>query len=191
MSNAIIIEHLQDTTVVRFNRPAERNPLSIAVLESLHGIVEKCLATESKRVVFTGVGEIFASGANLREIALVTAGTAREFALRGQTLMDKIALCESVAAVNGLCFGGAFDLALACRARFASPAAAFSHPGGNLGIMTGWGGTQRLPKLVGEATALEIFLTGKRVGPDEALTIGLIDAIVEDPLAFALKPPRG
>jgi enoyl-CoA hydratase/carnithine racemase len=101
--------------------------------------------------------------------------------------MTKISKTASIAAVNGLCFGGAFDLALACRRRIASPNAVFSHPGANLGIMTGWGGTQRLPRLVGEARALEIFLTGKRVSAVEALQIGLIDEIAENPLEFALR----
>ncbi len=190
MSNAMILEQIRDTTVVRFNRPDERNPLSIAILEQLHQIIDDRLDTGRGRIVFTGTGDVFASGANLREIALVTGTTAREFALRGQTLMDKITACDSAAAVNGLCFGGALDLALACRKRFASPSAVFSHPGGNLGIMTGWGGTQRLPRLVGEAAALEMFLTAKRVTADEALRIGLVDAIADDPLKFALDPSR-
>jgi enoyl-CoA hydratase/carnithine racemase len=190
MSNALIIEQLQDATVVRFNRPDERNPLSIAVLDALHGLLDQLFASSPKPVIFTGTNDVFASGANLREIARVTGKNAREFALRGQTLMDKIARCDSTAAVNGLCFGGAFDLALACRRRIAAPTAEFSHPGGNLGIITGWGGTQRLPRLIGEARALEIFLTGRRVGAGEALGIGLIDAIAPDPLAFALSKRR-
>lgn len=190
MSNAILTEHLPKCLIVRFNNVAERNPLSIKVLEELHSILDNCLENGPLRIVFTGTGDIFASGANLREIALVNGESAPEFARRGQTLMDKIARLDSTAAVNGLCFGGAFDLALACRRRIASPNAQFSHPGGNLGIMTGWGGTQRLPRLVGEAKALEIFLTGKRVGADEALRIGLIDAVAADPLEFALHSPE-
>ncbi len=190
MSNAILTEHLPNCLIVRFNNVAERNPLSIKVLEELHSILDNCLENGPLRIVFTGTGDIFASGANLREIALVNGESAPEFARRGQTLMDKIARLDSTAAVNGLCFGGAFDLALACRRRIASPNAQFSHPGGNLGIMTGWGGTQRLPRLVGEAKALEIFLTGKRVGADEALRIGLIDAVAADPLEFALHSPE-
>lgn len=185
MTAAVETEISDSFAIVRFARPAERNPLSIAVLESLHHFVDEISGT-GRRIVFAGSEGVFASGANLREIARVTGKTARAFALRGQTLMDKIAACDSTAAVNGLCFGGAFDLALACRRRIASPLAEFAHPGGNLGIMTGWGGTQRLPRLIGEALALEIFLTGRRVGSLEALRIGLVDAIDADPLAFAL-----
>ncbi len=187
MSNAILTEHSANRLVIRFNNVSERNPLSIGVLVELHAILDDCLENGPIRIVFTGTGDIFASGANLREIALITGESAPEFARRGQTLMDKIARLDSTAAVNGICFGGAFDLALACRRRIASPNTQFSHPGGSLGIMTGWGGSQRLPRLVGEAKALEIFLTGKRVGADEALRIGMIDAIADDPLEFALN----
>jgi enoyl-CoA hydratase/carnithine racemase len=102
--------------------------------------------------------------------------------------MKKIADAKqtTIAVINGFCFGGALDLALACDKRIASPNAVFSHPGANLGIVTGWGGTKRLPRLVGEAKALEIFLTAKRVAAVEALRIGLIDKISENPLAELL-----
>ena len=132
-------------------------------------------------IIFTGSEDVFASGADLREIAKITPETAREFALRGQNLMRKIAELkqETIAFVNGFCFGGAVDLALACKTRIATPNAQFCHPGANLGIITGWGGTQRLPRLIGEARALEMFLTAKRVSAPEALAIGLIDEIVD------------
>ena len=94
---------------------------------------------------------------------------------------------RTIAAVNGYCYGGALDLALACDSRIASPNAEFCHPGGGLGIMTGWGGTQRLPRLVGEAAALEIFLMGKKVNAENAMSIGLVDTIADDPLAAAIE----
>ncbi len=186
MSNALIIEQIGNANVVRFNRPELRSPLSVSVLERLQSIVDDELFSE--KLIFTGIDNIFASGADLREIALVDGDSAREFALRGQKLMSSIAdmRCRTIAAINGYCFGGALDLSLACDARIASPRAEFSHPGANLGIMTGWGGTQRLPRLVGEAAALEMFFAAKRVGADEALSIGLIDAIAEDPVAAAM-----
>ncbi|HKP69182.1 MAG TPA: enoyl-CoA hydratase/isomerase family protein, partial [Pyrinomonadaceae bacterium] len=93
-----------------------------------------------------------------------------------------------IAAINGVCFGGALDLALACDRRIASPNALFSHPGAGLGIITGWGGTQRLPRLVGEAVALELLFTGVRVSAEEALRYGLVDMVAHDPLAVALGP---
>ena len=193
MSNALAVENHRETIVVRFNRPEARSPISIFVLEELHGILDEAVNNSAlKTIIFTGVADVFASGADLREIAAVNGETVREFAARGQNLMNKIAAAEqaTVAAVNGFCFGGALDLALACDRRIASPTAVFSHPGVNLGIITGWGGTQRLPRLVGEAAALEMFLTAKRVDASEALRIGLIDEITENPLEFSIANHR-
>jgi enoyl-CoA hydratase/carnithine racemase len=83
-----------------------------------------------------------------------------------------------VAAIRGFCFGGGLDLALACHARIATDEAAFAHPGGALGIITGWGGTQRLPRLIGANRAVEMFITGRRLSAAEALACGLVDRIV-------------
>jgi enoyl-CoA hydratase len=184
MSNAIIVENLSNVVIIQFNRPEIRSPLSIFVLEELHQILDE---TVNKKIIFTGKTDVFASGADLREIAKVTRRTAKEFALRGQSLMNKIAETKAIAAINGFCFGGALDLALACKKRIASENALFSHPGVSLGIMTGWGGTQRLTRLIGEAAALEMFLTVKRIAADEALKIGLIDGISTNPLESALE----
>ncbi len=92
----------------------------------------------------------------------------------------------TVAAINGYCFGGALDFALACKRRIASPNATFSHPGVGLGIITGWGGTQRLPRLIGEASALEMFFTAAPIMADHAFKFGLVDGIADDPLHRAL-----
>ncbi|MBX7055886.1 MAG: enoyl-CoA hydratase/isomerase family protein [Pyrinomonadaceae bacterium] len=190
MSNGSIIEIVGDLKVIRFSRPEIRSPLSISVLEDLHAAVDAIGADSAVAgLIFTGMGDVFASGADLREIAGVTAETAREFALRGQTLMSKVSElhCPTVAAVNGFCFGGALDLALACTRRIASPNALFAHPGATLGIITGWGGTQRLPRLIGEAAAIEIFFTGRRVTAAEALGLGLVDSVSTEPLAAAIR----
>lgn len=184
----ISVEFWENLAVIRFTNPKERNPLSIDVLNELHKLLDEIPAREEiNRLIFTGAENVFASGANLREIAEVTGETAKEYARRGQTLMKKIddAPPTVIAAVNGFCFGGALDLALACNVRIAAPNAVFCHPGANLGIMTGWGGTQRLPRLVGEAKALEMFLTAKQVKAEEALKIGLIDEIADDPFERA------
>lgn len=189
MSNPLIIERRGPAAVVTFNRPEIRSPLSVEVLEML--IESIPTLSDAELLIFTGVGDVFASGADLREIALVDSTTAREFAERGQYLMWLIASFpgRSIAAINGYCFGGALDLALSCSYRIASPNALFSHPGANLGIMTGWGGTQRLTRLVGEAAALEMFLTAKRVTALGAKRVGLVNEISPDPLAVALEMP--
>jgi enoyl-CoA hydratase len=177
MTQAIKLQNVDCIQIITFNRPEIRSPLSVAVLVELDKILDT-IADET--IIFTGVDDVFASGADLREIAQVTGDTAKDYALRGQRLMNKIASKNAIAFVNGFCFGGALDLALSCKKRFAVPNATFCHPGANLGIMTGWGGTQRLPRLIGEAKALEMFLTAKRVDADEALRIGLVDDICDD-----------
>lgn len=188
LSNGVNIERMGASMILRFTRPEIRNPLSVAVVDSLINILS---SPHSKldAIVFTGSDGVFASGADLREIAGVSGSTAADFANRGQGLMNLIANvnAKTIAAVNGYCYGGALDLALACDYRIASPSAEFCHPGSGLGIMTGWGGTQRLPRLVGEASALEMFLTGKKVSANEALHIRLIDEIADDPVSAATE----
>ena len=188
--DGISTEILRKNLIIRFVRPQIRSPLSIFVLENLHRILDQT-ASDSivEKIIFTGTNDVFASGADLREIASVNGENAREFAVRGQNLMNKIAGSQktTVAAVNGFCFGGALDLALACDHRIAAPSAVFCHPGANLGIITGWGGTQRLPRLIGEARALEMFLTAQKVDAAAALKIGLIDAIAANAVLEALN----
>ena len=189
MSNSIAAETRGGILIVRFTRPEIRNPLSVEVLESLERIIDDGLASASvEKIVFTGTGNAFASGADLREIAALTSENAKEFSLRGQRLMAKIADASkpTIAAINGFCFGGALDLALACTHRIASPAATFCHPGAGLGIITGWGGTQRLPRLIGQANALEMFFTAAPISAANALRIGMVDSIAIDPLVATM-----
>ncbi len=188
MSNELRIENIGAAMIIRFTRPEIRNPLSITVLGQLEEVVDNC-GRDIERLIFTGTDNVFASGADLREIAAVAAESSREFALRGQTLMTKIvALTQTtIAVVNGYCFGGALDLTLACDRRIASPKATFAHPGTGLGIITGWGGTQRMPRLVGTTNALELFFTAAPIKADRALEIGLVDEIADDPLGQALR----
>ncbi|MDT5121622.1 MAG: enoyl-CoA hydratase [Acidobacteriota bacterium] len=186
---AVIVEARSSFAIVRFNRPRERNPLSIATLEELDSVVSTLIThADINTIIFTGTGDVFASGADIRELRAVTIETAREFAARGQRLMQKIAAAPqlTIAAINGYCMGGGLDLALACNLRCASPNAVFAHPGARLGIITGWGGTQRLPRLIGTARALEMFATAKRVTSDEAYEIGLVSRIGEPVLDCAI-----
>jgi len=169
--------------IVTLMRPAARNPLSGEVLSALAVIFEGIRdPTSHEEIILTGSGGAFASGADLKEIAALTEEESRNFAQRGQRLMDMIANSPipTKAFINGHCYGGGLDLALACHRRVATPGAAFCHPGARLGIMTGWGGTQRLPRLIGEARALEVFFTAEPIDSAEALRIGLIDGIFED-----------
>jgi len=174
-------------------RPELKNPLSQEVLNSLHLIVDDlAVNAEVEKVVFTGSGGTFASGANLNEISSLAAENAADFAKLGQSLMKKIDELPQlvVAAINGHCFGGALDLALSCDVRMASPDAQFAHPGASLGIITGWGGTQRLPRLIGQERALEIFFTATPISALTAENIGLIDKVAEDVLAASFELVR-
>jgi enoyl-CoA hydratase/carnithine racemase len=155
--------------------------LTRAVLTELADL----LATIERDKVFQGVviaanAESFAIGADLEEIAELKDLAAREFARAGQDVFRKIARFPFpvVAAIRGYCLGGGLDLALACHARVATYDASFGHPGAALGLLTGWGGTQRLPRLIGKAQALQLLLTGDRVPATQALTLGLVDELV-------------
>jgi enoyl-CoA hydratase len=179
---AVAVGERDALAVVRLDRPARRNPLSVSTLEELGSIVSALAARRDLRaIIFTGAGDVFASGANIRELQGLTPDSAREFALRGQRLMRLIADAPqlTVAAVNGYCMGGGLDLALACDLRVASRSAVFAHPGARLGIITGWGGTQRLPRIIGATRALEMFAAARRVTADEALEIGLVNRVGE------------
>ena len=187
---AVVVEERAAIAIVRFNRPAERNALSVATLEELNSVVAALTArTDINSIIFTGTGDVFAAGADIRELSRLTAEAAKEFAARGQRLFQKIAGARqlTIAAVNGFCMGGALDLALACDVRCAAPSAVFAHPGARLGIITGWGGTQKLPRLIGTARALEMFATAKRVGAREAYEMGLVSKLGEPVLECAIE----
>jgi len=186
----VVLEERASVAIICLNRPAKRNPLSVATLENLDELVSALSArTDISAIIFTGAGGVFASGADIRELRALTSGTARDFARRGQRLMQMIADAPqlTIAAVNGYCMGGGLDLALACDLRCAAPAAVFAHPGARLGIITGWGGTQRLPQLIGSARAFEMFLTARLVSGAEALEMGLVNRLGENALDCALE----
>jgi enoyl-CoA hydratase len=137
-------------------------------------------APDLSGAVITGTERAFATGAEITEIAKLTGASAFEFARHGQGAMRAVANSRKpvVAAIRGYCMGGGLDLALACAARIATADAVFAHPGGSLGIITGWGGTQRLPQLVGRTCALEMLVTGRKVDAAEAYAVGLVSRIV-------------
>jgi enoyl-CoA hydratase/carnithine racemase len=143
-------------------------------------------------LVIAGNLHFFSVGADLNEIAALTGPEAYNFSATGQALMNLIANYPApvIAAIEGHCMGGGVDLALACHRRIASPHAVFGHRGAALGLMTGWGGTQRLPRLIGKGRALELFVAAEKVTAARALQIGLVDAIAKDPVADALRRYR-
>ncbi|MDQ3473833.1 MAG: enoyl-CoA hydratase/isomerase family protein [Acidobacteriota bacterium] len=174
----------------QFTRPAERNPLSISTLTDLSNSLPNWFDCDHiEAIIFTGAGDVFASGANIRELTSLDRSKAKRFSELGQNLLNSISRARqrTIAAINGYCIGGALDLALACDVRIASAKATFAHPGARLGIITGWGGTQRLPRLIGKTRALELFATARTLDARNALEIGLIDRIDDPVLEAALR----
>jgi enoyl-CoA hydratase len=189
-SPAIVTQVSKAIAIVRLNRPRQRNTLSLTTLQQLKGALSALQSTDDIRaIIFTGIGDAFASGADIRELSQLSPGSALEFAKFGQAILQTIADAKqlTIAAINGYCMGGGLDLALACDVRVASKLAVFSHPGAARGIITGWGGTQRLPRIIGRSRALDFFITARQVSSEEALQIGLVSMISDPVLSCAIR----
>jgi len=172
---------LNAVAILTFAEGADYPRLTRAVIAELSDL----LTSLKREAVFHGVviaanSSSFATGAEVEEVASLEGMAARAFALQGQALFDEIARfpIPVVAAIRGYCLGGGFDLMLACHERVATYDSSFGHPGGSIGLMTGWGGTQRLPRALGKSAALQILLTGERIPATQALTLGLVDELV-------------
>jgi enoyl-CoA hydratase/carnithine racemase len=167
---------------VTINRPKVLNALNAKTISELRSVFEDVREDSSVRgVVFTGAGDkAFAAGADISEMANDTAVTAEEKTRRGQTLTELIENLGKpvIAAVNGFALGGGCELSMACTIRIASETAKFGQPEVKIGILPGYGGTQRLPRLVGKGRALQLILTGQIIGAQEAYRIGLANEIV-------------
>lgn len=164
------------------------NRLSRACVLSLIDVIGD-LAGKAHPLVFAGNQKFFSAGAELSEIAALPGAEAYAFAQMGQELTNRIADFPApvYAAIEGYCMGGGLDLALACHHRIASPHAIFGHRGAALGLMTGWGGTQRLPRLIGRGRALEMFVCAEKLHAPQALQIGLLDAIAAEPVGYCVS----
>ena len=168
--------------LVTVNRAEKLNALSRAVIGEL-GEAFTRVATDSaiRAAILTGAGEkAFVAGADIGELAELSAYEARTMALRGQAVFRQLETCGKpvVAAVNGFALGGGLELAMACTVRFASENAKFGQPEVKLGLTPGYGGTQRLPRLVGHGRAMELLLSGEAIAAAEAYRIGLVNAVV-------------
>jgi enoyl-CoA hydratase len=188
------IENDQGSVVLRITSPDFTNRLSRARVLALTEAVEQISAESNCRaLILTGNSKFFSAGADLNEISQLTGPDAYEFALMGQQLMNAVDRYPApvIAAINGYCMGGGLDLALACDYRICAPNAIFGHRGAALGIMTGWGGTQRLPRLIGKSRALQMFLAAEKIHAEQAMRIGLVEAVVPDPLHTAIEWVNG
>jgi enoyl-CoA hydratase/carnithine racemase len=188
------IESTGPATVLRLTSPDRTNRLTRACVLALTAAIEERRLEKPilPPLIIAGNRQFFSVGADLNEIAALTGPEAYEFSSMGQALMNAIASYPApvIAAIEGHCMGGGLDLALACHRRIAAPHAIFGHRGAALGLMTGWGGTQRLPRLIGKGRALELFMAAERISAARALEIGLVDAIAADPVAAAIGAPH-
>jgi len=168
--------------MIILNRPEALNALNQLLLSDLRQILEDIhLNPEIKGIILTGAGEkAFAAGADIKEFTGLDEHNARELAENGQKIFSLIENCPKpvIAAVNGFALGGGCELAMACHLRVAAPNAKFGQPEVNLGIIPGYGGTQRLTQLVGKGRALELMMTGDMVDAETALQIGLVNHLV-------------
>jgi enoyl-CoA hydratase len=192
-----VIERLHDCAVLWLVSSDGTNKLEVNCIRSLNGAIQELAAEAESRdfksLIITGKDKFFSAGADLNEISVLTTAQAFEFSRQGQALMQAIDQfpVPVIAAIRGYCMGGGMDLALACDYRIAAPNAVFGHRGASLGVMTGWGGPQRLPRLIGKARALQMFLLAEMLRAHEALRIGLVDAIADDPIKHALHRIKG
>ncbi|HUQ34519.1 MAG TPA: enoyl-CoA hydratase-related protein [Pyrinomonadaceae bacterium] len=168
--------------LARLYRPAKMNALSSRMLSDLREIFTRVRQQSHVRaVILTGVGDkAFSTGTDISELAEMSMEEARHAAACGQQVCDLIESCDIpvIAAINGVAAGGGCELALACHIRLASTSARFSLPETRLGLIPGYGGTQRLARATGSGRALEMMLTGAEISAEEALRVGLVNATV-------------
>lgn len=178
----VLVDVFGPVATLTLNRPAVLNALNIALLAELDMALDALAANEVVRaIILTGAGgKAFAAGADIRELATLNGLEGQALAARGQRIFAGMESLGKpvIAAVNGFALGGGCELAMAATLRVASETARFGQPEAKLGLIPGYGGTQRLPRLVGRGTALKLLLTGEPITAAEALRIGLVDEVV-------------
>lgn len=184
MDSNLSIETKDGVCTVTITRPESLNALNVRTIEEMRDAIQHVYDDKDiKAAIITGSGEkAFVAGADIKEIAELNEVNARKFAENGQEVFSMIEQCEKpiIAMVNGFALGGGCELAMACHLRIASSNAKFGQPEVNLGVIPGYGGTQRLTQLVGKGKALELMMTGEMISAQEALKLGLVNHVTED-----------
>jgi enoyl-CoA hydratase len=187
------VSRREEAALITLNRPKALNALSFEILDELDAAFGEVARSDARVLLITGAGnKAFCAGADITELRNRDMMSRKRGAEKGQAIFAKLTELPipSVAVINGFAFGGGLELAMACTFRIATQAAKMGLPEIKLGLIPGYGGTQRLPRLVGEARALEMVMTGRTVKADEAERIGLVNRVVEgdaieQALAFA------
>lgn len=180
--NNLVVEYKERLAILYINRPEALNALNRETLEELKTAVMELGSNETVEVIIiTGAGsKAFVAGADISEMENMTPEEAKKFALLGDEVFTLLETIDKpvIAAVNGFALGGGCELAMACDIRYASEKAKFGQPEVGLGITPGFGGTQRLTRIVGKANGLELLLSGKTINAEEAYRIGLVNKVV-------------
>ena len=188
----VTLEHRGPVGLITMNRPEALNALNDQVLRDLDAVLDQVEADDSILVaVITGAGRSFVAGADIGQMSTLTAAEGKAFGVLGNRVFLKLENLTkpTIAAVNGFALGGGCELSMACDIRVASEKAKFGQPEVGLGITPGFGGTQRLPRLVGSANAMELILTARNINAQRALEIGLVSHVypAEEMLDRALE----
>jgi enoyl-CoA hydratase len=187
---ALHLTRIDELALVTLDRPEVLNALNFELLRDLAAALDQVAGGDARALLVTGAGNrAFCAGADIKELMGRSLTAQRDGAAFGQTVFAKLDALPipSIALINGYAFGGGLELALACTLRLALPIARLGLPEIKLGLIPGYGGTQRLPRLIGEARALEMILTGRTVEAEEAEQIGLVNRIVDADLIEAGK----
>src|SRR6188474_1023735 len=178
----ILLEPIGDVAIIKINRPEALNAMNVDVIWELSKTIDIVGVDDSiKTVIITGVGErAFCAGADISYMVNITPTDAEKYASSAQSVLNKIEKMEKpvIAAINGFALGGGCELSLVCDIRIASENAKIGQPEVTIGIPPGWGGTQRLLRVVGPAKAKEMIFTGKMITAHEAATIGLVNQVI-------------
>ncbi len=180
MSQHLQVEKDEEITLITINRPDKLNAINLSVMDEFITVLDSLEKDSSKVIIITGAGQkAFSAGADIEYMSKIGAAEAEKYALRGHEVLNKIESIEKpvIAAINGYALGGGCELALACDIRFASSNAQLGQPEVTIGICPGWGGTQRLLRIIGPARAKDLIFTGRKIGTEEALSMGLINKI--------------
>ena len=191
---AIELKRVDEFALITLNRPEALNALSFALIADLARAFDEVAASDARALIVTGAGpKAFCAGADIKELTGRPLAAQKRGAEAGQAAfarLDRLPI-PSVAVISGYAFGGGLELALACTFRVASPQARMGLPEIRLGLIPGYGGTQRLPRVIGTARALDLIMTGRTVDADEALRIGLVNRVVDgDPAQAAMAFAR-